>query len=217
MKKIYFIAALLLVAVISPARAWDLQEALKGLGGGDGSSTSKAIGSALGNLLSTDKITVAQMQGTWSYSAPAVTFKSDNVLKKAGGAAASTAITEKLAPIYAKTGFDKSQLTINADSTFQLKANKLTLKGTISAAPEGSQANFIFNFKVGGKMNVGKVETYVVKSATGSMSVMFDVTKLISLMETAGNLTGNSTIKSAVKMLKSYDGLCAGFEMKKAG
>lgn len=218
MKRIFLITATLILSSVISASAWNLKDALKGLGGkGDSTATTSGLGAALGNLLSTDKITIEQIKGTWGYKAPAVSFKSDNVLKKAGGAAASAAITEKLAPIYKRTGFDKAQLTINSDSTFTLKANKLTLKGTITEVPKDSksQANFVFNFTVGGKMNIGKVDTYITKSATGNMSVMFDVTKLISIMEAVGKFTGNSTINSAISLLKSYDGLCAGFEMNK--
>lgn len=219
MKKALSIALIMLMAVAQSAFAWNLKDALQGLSGsGNSSSAASGLGSVIGTLLSSDKITMEQMVGTWNYSAPAVTFKSDNVLKKAGGAAASAVVVEKLTPIYAKTGFDKAVLTVNGDSTFVLKANKITLKGNITtaAATGDSQANFVFNFTVGGKMKIGQMDTYVTKSATGTLSVMFDVTKLITLMETVGKLSGNSTITSAVNLLKSYDGLCAGFEMKKS-
>lgn len=199
--------------------AWNLSDALKGLGGGDKSSAASGLASALGNILSTDKLTIESLIGTWHYSAPAVTFKSDNLLQKAGGAAASAVVVEKLTPIYQRTGFDKAILTVNTDSTFTLSANKLTLKGTIATLnpSASSQANFQFHFTIGGKIPVGNIEAYITRSATtGSMSVMFDVSKLITILETAGKFTSNSTINSAVKLLKSYDGLCAGFEMKKS-
>lgn len=49
----------------------------------------------------------------------------------------------------------------------------------------------------------------------GTIKVMFDVTKLIQLVKTVGSLTGNATINTVSKALESYDGLCAGFELKK--
>ncbi len=215
MKFRLFITLAAIIATSFTASAFDIKEALKKVGGGDG-STSSSLGNVLGNLLSTDKIDIKSMEGVWNYSAPAVSFKSDNVLKKAGGAAASTAICDKLAPMYQKAGLNNLVLTINADSTFTMKVKKLTLKGSIqNVTDKNSKANFVFNFKVGGKLKVGKMDTYVVKSATGSMSVMFDVSKLIKLIETVSTVTNNSTIKSVSSMLNSYDGLCAGFEMKK--
>lgn len=217
MKKTIYLAIMAVLLSVASAQAWNLKDALKGLGGDDGKVASD-LASAIGNILSTDKITIGQMQGTWVYSAPAVTFKSDNLLKKAGGAAASAAIVKKLEPIYKRTGFDKSVLTVNEDSTFVIKANRITLKGNISAVPSDkeSQANFVFDFTVGGKMKIGALDAYVTKSATGSMSVMFDVSKLITLVETVGKLSGNSTLNATVSLLKSYDGLCAGFELKKS-
>lgn len=217
MKRIFMLAMTAILFSTFSVNAWNLSDALKGLGKGD-SSSSSGLASAIGNLLSTDKISVESLVGTWTYTAPAVTFKSENVLKKAGGAAASSMIEEKLVPIYKRTGFDKATLTVNSDSTFVLTANRIKLNGTIStvAANDNSQANFVFNFTLGGKMKVGKMNAYITKSATGTMSVMFDVTKLVTLTETVSKFSSNSTIKSAVNLLKSYDGLCAGFEMKKS-
>ena len=39
------------------------------------------------SLLGTDKVTAADLSGTWSYSEPAVVFESENVVSKLGGAA----------------------------------------------------------------------------------------------------------------------------------
>ncbi len=213
MKKIFLLMALCLIAGSANAGSWKLKDALKGVIGD--STAVSGISSALGSLLTTDKITVAQMVGEWAYTEPAVTFKSDNLLKSAGGAAASATIVSKLTPIYDKVGFDKATLTISADSSFVLSTGKMTLKGTISDVTDSSsEANFVFRFTVGGKVKVAEADTYVTKSATGQMNVMFDVTKLITLMELAGQVSGNASVQSAVQLLKSYDGLCAGFALK---
>lgn len=215
-KGIIAIIAALILAVI-PAHAFDIKDALKKIGAKDSTSTSAGgLGSLLGNLLSTDKIDVKSMSGTWKYSAPAVSFKSDNLLKKAGGAAASSTITGKLAPFYKTAGFDKMTLTIAEDSTFSMKVRGITLKGTIEpATDQNSDANFVFNFKVAGKIKIGRMNTYVTKNAAGKMSIMFDVSKLITLVEKVSAFTGNSTLKSVSSLLSGYDGLCAGFELQK--
>lgn len=220
MKKTIIMAFAGIMLCSMPMSAWNLRDALGALAGNsDSTSVSSGLGAALGNLLSTDRITIKQMEGVWAYSAPAVSFKTDDVLKKAGGAAASAVIVQKLEPFYVKTGFNKLQLTVNADSSFIFKSGKMTLKGNITTVPEnsGSQANFIFNFSMGGKFNIGKIDAYVTKNAMGAMSLTFDVSKLIALMETVGNVSGNATLKATVSMLKSYDGLCAGFELKRTG
>lgn len=195
------------------AGAFDIRGALGKLGSGNGSD----VTSIIGNVLSSDNVEIADLTGTWNYSAPAVTFKSDNLLQRAGGAAAASTIIGKLEPIYIKAGIDKMTLTVAADSTFEMKVRGMTLKGMVSKVAEGdeSMANFVFNFQAG-KFKVGKVNTYVVKDpVNGTIKVMFDVTKLIQLVKTVGSLTGNATINTVSKALESYDGLCAGFELKK--
>lgn len=220
MKKISLILAITILS-FGVIQAQGFSDLLKGLGGkdkGDGNSNSTVenVLGALSNVLSTDKIDVKSLVGNWHYSAPAVTFKSDNLLKKAGGAAASKAITNKLEPIYQKVGMDKMELTIKDDNSFTMKVRGISLSGTIATdVPEGSQANFVFNFKVAGKINLGKIDTYVTKSIDGKINLMFNISKLINLLEKVSSVANISAVKTVVSTLKSYDGLCAGFELKK--
>lgn len=223
------LVALLTLAPFAGAQSKvDLHSILSGLTGSadstatatsadnDGTSSSTSgIGDLLGNLFGSSKISVESMAGDWRYKSPAVSFKSDNLLKKAGGAAASAAVESKLAPYYKKAGFQNMSLTIGTDSTFTMKVGRVTLKGAISAAPEGSEANFIFNFKVAGKLPIGKMDTYVSMSGQNSMSVMFDVSKLVTIIEAVGNVSGSSTVKGVTSVLKGYDGICAGFKLSK--
>lgn len=170
--------------------------------------------SALSSLFSSDKLTVEKMAGDWAYSSPAVSFKSSNLLKKAGGAAASSAVESKLAPYYKTAGLEKMTLTIAADSTFTMKLGRTTLKGTISTVQsESSEANFVFNFKVGGKLPIGKMDAYVTATGANTLSITFDVTKLVAIIEKAGSITGNSTIQGISTLLNGYDGICAGFRL----
>lgn len=180
-----------------------------------GESKQSGLGSVLGSLFGTSSLTVESMTGDWSYKGPAVSFKSDNLLKKAGGAAASAAVESKLAPYYRSAGFEGMSLTIGSDSTFTMTVKRITLKGTISKAPEGSDANFEFNFKVAGKLPIGKMDTYVSMSGKDSMSLMFDVSKLISIIETVGNVSGSKSVKGVTSLLKGYDGITAGFKLSR--
>ena len=79
-KGIFSLIAVMILAAI-PAHAFDIKDALKKIGSKDSTSTSSGLGSILGNLLSTDKIELKSMVGNWSYSAPAVSFKSDNLCR----------------------------------------------------------------------------------------------------------------------------------------
>lgn len=209
-----FCVTALLAAGYANASEWDLKEALKGLGGDNG-STAETIAGALGNVLSTDKLDVKQLKGDWKYSAPAVTFVSDNLLEKAGGAAASTLITNKLESVYKTIGINNMTISIDDNGAYVMKVKGVTLKGTISPIEkEGSQANFEFNIQVASR-NVTKMNAYIEKSITGGLKMTFDVSKLISLLQTISKKTSNSTLKTLSSALSSYDGLCAGFELKK--
>ncbi|MDE5745598.1 MAG: DUF4923 family protein, partial [Paramuribaculum sp.] len=102
------------------------------------------------------------------------------------------------------------------DSSFTMSMGKTTVKCTISAVTDSkSQANFVFNFKVGGKLPIGKMNAYVTKVGTNNLSITFDVSKLVSIVEKAGSITGNSTISGITKVLQGYDGVCAGFKLTK--
>lgn len=215
-------AAVLVMA--NAASAQGLQDILNGLRGSGSDNTENSSsaggGSTLGNLLegvfSSSNITVQDMMGVWTSNGPAVTFKSDNLLKKAGGVAAAAAVEKELSKYYQQYGLNGTTITINSDGTFQMKLGKLlTLKGNITPNTEGKGV-FDFNFTALGSMKLGSVKTYVQKTSK-SMDIMFDATKLKNLISTVANYTGIKLAKTIGSLLDSYEGLCVGFRMEKTG
>lgn len=215
MKRLAILISAMALAA-SSLHAFDIKEALKKLpSGGDVQSSLGSIGNALSGVLTTDNLTPADIAGQWKYKAPAVVFKSDNLLEKAGGAAAAGVVESKLEPIYKTLGVNGMTMTMKEDGTFEMKVRGVTVKGTATKNPdEKSLANFVFAFQAA-KYNIGSVDAYVEKSAAGTISLTFDVSKLISILESMGNVVNNSTLKSVTAMLSKYDGLCAGFELTK--
>ena len=69
------------------------------------------------------------MTGTWTYSGSAVEFESDNLLMKAGGAAAATMAENKLNEQLSKVGIKEGQMsfTFNDESTFTSTVGKKKL------------------------------------------------------------------------------------------
>ena len=195
----------------------DLKNLLKGSGNkteqtsDSSSSLGGALGSILGNVLGNDKITPADLVGSWKYSAPAVTFKSDNMLKKAGGAAASATIENKLKPYYQRAGVDRIVLTVNNDSTFVMKLAKGSLSGTLA---QGEPGFMQFKFKAMKRINLGTLNGAVSKVGN-QINVTFDISKLMTLVNRIASISGNSTLKGVNSMLQSYDGMQAGFRMTK--
>lgn len=219
MKRIclFFIIGLLTISVDAQSLK-DILNGVKNAGNStEQSSTSSSedklggLISGISNILGKSNIEIADLAGTWNYKKPAVAFKSDNLLKKAGGTAAAEVIESKLAPYYQKAGMSNFKLIFNSDSTFTMKFNAASLSGTIS---KGNDGEFIFNFKAIKKINVGKLNSVITKTGN-SINVTFDASKLITLVSKVASITGNSTIKSASSLLSSYDGLNAGFELSK--
>jgi hypothetical protein len=165
----------------------------------------------LSGLLSTDNVELSSMVGTWKYASPAVCFQSDNFLQKAGGSAVAGTIENKLATYYSTAGLTNLVLTINSDYTFTMTSGKLSSAGTVS---KNSDGDIIFSFQALGTISLGSMKTYVTMSGN-QMSLMFDVSKLTTVLKTVGSVSGNSTVTGVTTLLESYDGICAGFKLNK--
>lgn len=198
------VAAMLISSPLA-AEAFNLQDLLGNAGA--------AISGAVEGLLTKEDITVADMVGTWTATGSAVTFQSENFLKKAGGSAAAGTIEAKLNPYYEQYGLTGSTITIEQDGTFALKVKGMTIKGTITKRSDGF---FDFSFTPFGSFKLGSVKTYVQKPV-GGLDIMFDAKKLKSIISTIAAFTGNSLAKTASSVLDSYDGMCVGFAYKGSG
>lgn len=177
----------------------------------NGTALGNALGGLVGGLLTSDKVSTKQLVGTWSYVSPAVAFKSENFLAKAGGAAAAGTIEGKLAPYYTRMGLNKMVLTVKEDSTFTMTAGKIKMQGTITA---NGNDELYFNFAAG-VIPLGSMKTYTSITAGRTLSLMFDVKKLVSIVKLAGTITGSGIVNSVSDVLDSYDGITAGFKLKK--
>ena len=210
-----FILSFVLVVLASPSMfaSTDIKDILGGLGGSSsGSDIGSTIGSVLNGVLSSSKLSVSDIKGTWSYVEPAVEFKSENLLKKAGGAAAASTIKSKLSPYYEKAGVQNLKFTVNDDKTFTLSINKVNLSGTIEEGEADGQ--FVFSFKAAGKISLGKITAYMSKNISGQLTLTFDASKLITLVNAVAKIS--SSLQTVANLLNSYDGLTVGFVLKKS-
>lgn len=222
-KATFLIAAMLVMtpAMLAAPDITDLLKgaagALKGNGNGEGSNSTALSGiqGLVEGLISKSNLTEEDLVGDWQYAAPAVAFQSDNLLQKAGGAAAAGVIEEKLTPYYAKVGITNLTASFSADKTFKFKINRITLTGTFEKDTNSETGDFIFTFKAGGKLPLGNFKTHVEKVGNSKLSLTFDASKLISLVNTIASVSGRSSLKTVATMLNSYDGLNCGFELSK--
>lgn len=203
--------ALLLLSFQQMVYAQGLSDLLKGIGGNGGAGN--VLSSVIEGVFTKSNLTVEDLVGSYTTQGPAVTFKSDNLLQKAGGIAGATAIESKLKPFYEKYGLNNMTLTVDKDANFVMKIKSLKLNGAITK--NESEGTFNFNFKVVG-MNLGKFTAYIEKSGS-TLKLMFDASKLMDLISVVAKFTGNSVATTLSSLLDSYDGACLGFKMVSTG
>lgn len=200
------------LGTITAQASGDLKDILNAVkSSGNGSNALGAIGNVISNLTASSNFELTDLQGTWAYQSPAVTFQSDNALQKVGGVAAASAIEEKIKPYYEKAGITSLVLTVNEDLTFTMKLKRGTLQGTVTKDEEG---NLEFNFSAFGKIKLGKVSAYATKSGD-TLNLTFDVSKLISIMKTVASVANISSLNTITSLLSSYEGIYAGFKMNR--
>lgn len=205
MKKVLLVVITLCATVQINAQL-NLGSIVEKISGGD-----STIGNVLGNIVATDKVELSQLVGSWTYLSPAVGFQSDDILKKVGGSAASAKLENDLKAYYAKVGFDNVQLSVADDASFVMKTKYATLKGELEKGEDGI---FIFNFKAFGRIKLGSLKAYTTLSGS-TLSLTFDIKKLVELAKKVSKYTNVSTIESLITLVDSYEGITAGFKLKK--
>lgn len=212
----FAMTSLLLAAAPAASASPDITDLLKGaaskIGGDDGSTALSGLKGAVEGMIAKSDLTAADLVGDYKYSAPAVSLQSDNALQKLGGSAATGVIVDKLAPYYQKAGLTSMTATFREDGTCEFKVKKATVTGTYERNESG---DFTFNFKAVKKIPLGKMNAHVEKIGK-KITLTFDASKLIKLVNAVASVSGQSSLQAAAKMLNSYDGLYAGFELTPA-
>ena len=90
------------------------------------------LGSILGNVLGLNKLTEADLYGTWKYSQPGCAFTTEQLLQKAGGEVVAADIKTKVKPYYDKAGVSSSntQITFTEDGKFSANIAGKQFSGT---------------------------------------------------------------------------------------
>ena len=188
------VSALLLVTTNVQAQSW------KDLFNKD--NIEKAVNAVTGNQ-------TIDMTGTWTYSGSAIEFESDNLLQKAGGAAAAAVAEKKLDEQLAKVGIKDGQVsfTFNADSTFTSTVGKRTMTGTYSydATDKVVHLRYFKLLNMNAKVNC----------TSTNMDLLFNSDKLLKLIAFISSKSSSTTLKTISSLADSYDGMMLGFALKK--
>lgn len=188
------VSALLLVTTNIQAQSWaDLFKK---------ENIEKVVNAVTGN-------NAIDMTGTWTYSGSAIEFESDNLLQKAGGAAAASLAENKLNEQLAKVGIKDGQVsfTFNADSTFTSTVGKRTMNGTYSYDTSDKTVHLKY-FRL---LNLNAK----VNCTSSSMELLFNSDKLLKLISFISSRSSNATLNAISSLADSYDGMMLGFELKK--
>lgn len=178
----------------------------------DLSKIGKALGEGLTTVISSkNNVTEDKIVGTWSYTEPAISFESSNLLKKAGGSVASSTIEKKLKTQFAKVGIKEGSFKMKfaEDNTFSIiKNGKTSSSGTYSLDGNTIKLSFL-------KTSSGKGVTGFAQISSGKLSLTFDSSKLLTLMSKVGKYTSNSTLSTISSLAGSYDGMKLGLTFEK--
>lgn len=173
------------------------------------------IGGIVNNALSSSDVKLSDLQGSWTTSGPAVIFRSDDLLEKAGGAAASSIVEEKLAPLYSKLGVDNTKITFDNNGNFTLSVKGKEIKGTVADNGDGSFGMQLGASKLLEKLGSDKSITVYFQKSMSDLAIAADATKLVNLVEKVASLSDKATITTVANLLESYDQICIGLRMKK--
>lgn len=219
MKKIFTVFALCIAVQVANAQS-GVQSVLNQLLGSGATSdaVSSIIENVVGNAVSKLDLSI---EGTWTYSAPEVQFKSDNLLAQAGGAAATTKVENTLVKLYDKIGINKSlSYTFKEDNTFtqtiKIGSSVKTLSGTYTLDKENNIITL--QYAAFGKIGLGKLNAIYANTGT-SLALLFDASQMLAftkkVLSAVSSVSGVASIATVTALVQNYDGMLLGYKMTK--
>lgn len=176
---------------------------------------SETVQKVVSSVTGGQSVTVASLQGTWTYVDPAVQLGSDNTLKQIAGSAATTELEKKLKEQCAKVGIVEGvfNYTFHEDSTFTSALKKGSLKGTYSV--NEADKTIAFTYTAGTSDRAIYTLTASTVLAGDNLTLLFNADKLLTFLTKVASLTSNSAFQSLSQLAEQYDGLMLGFDLKK--
>jgi len=171
-------------------------------------TSGQTVGNVLTSVLGLDKVTKSSLIGTWRYSQPGCAFTSEQLLAQAGGEVVATQIKNKLQPTFNTLGIKSSNTYVQfkEDGTFNASMAGKSFSGSYTF-DESS-----YRITLSGMLL--NINCYAKKNSNG-IGLLFEASKLLTLLKTMSALSGNSTMQTVGDIAGSYDGLRIGFDMTK--
>lgn len=220
MKKTLAIFCTLVLAASAANAQSGLLNSLKGVLGGNSSSSSAVesaangvLGSLIGSVL--NQTTTVTLTGNWTYNGSATAISTDNTLTTLAASAYKENLENKADGYLAKVGIKPGVATLSfaEDGTFTIAAGgKNIASGTYTYADKVV------------KMKFGKVYNYLsmtgdVAATTSGCQVLFPADKFLKFASKAVKVVGaasqDSTLSSLTGLVDQVTGLKLGFDLKR--
>ena len=166
------------------------------------------ISNVITSVIGAQTVTRDNLIGSWKYVSPGCAFTSENLLAKAGGEVAAAQIRTKVQPYYQQIGISGSNtsITFNEDGTYsaQFRGTPMSGKWTFDEK----------TYKVNLQGLLLSINCYAKRNANG-IGLLFEASKLLTLLQTMAAMSGNSNIQAVGEISKNYDGVRLGFDFSK--
>lgn len=164
------------------------------------------------SLFANSSLSGKDLVGDWGYKETACTFKTKNLLKKAGGAVVAAQVEKTFNEYCTKIGISegKCDFIFKEDSTYSAKLGLLKLSGKFRLDEEKEVLSMSY------MRGLGRVTANVHRSGSG-LKLLFDADSFLQMMKTLSMFTKNNSVEIMAAMADLYDGMLLGFklEMKK--
>ena len=166
--------------------------------------------SGITSIFSDKKVaTIDDLVGEWTYTEPAVVFMSENLLKKAGGKLASSAIEKTIETQLNKVGITKGamKMTFARNGRFTQTIAGRRLRGTFTI--KGKEVVLKYAGEI--KQLVGTTQV-----DGNDLLIVMDASKMLTYLKAIGSISGNASLKTATSLLGSMDGMLCGLRLNRA-
>ena len=165
--------------------------------------------SGITSIFSDKKVaTIDDLVGEWAYTEPAVVFMSENLLKKAGGKLASSAIEKTIETQLNKVGITKGamKMTFTRNGRFTQTIAGRRLRGTFTI--KGKEVVLKYAGEI--KQLVGTTQV-----DGNDLLIVMDASKMLTYLKAIGSISGNASLKTATSLLGSMDGMLCGLRLNR--
>ena len=166
--------------------------------------------SGITSIFSDKKVaTIDDLVGEWTYTEPAVVFMSENLLKKAGGKLASSAIEKTIETQLNRVGITKGamKMTFTRNGRFTQTIGGRRLRGTFTI--KGKEVVLKYAGEI--KQLVGTTQV-----DGNDLLIVMDASKMLTYLKAIGSISGNASLKTATSLLGSMDGMLCGLRLNRA-